>query len=61
MKRSGFLSVENDDAPAERQLRFMDGAGLDPAEVVPWNAYPWYINTKPPNAAQLHAGTEPLR
>jgi len=28
--------------------------------VVPWNAYPWYINSEP-NAAQLHAGTEPLR
>lgn len=60
VKGSGFLSVENDDPTAERQLRFITEAGLDPAEVVPWNAYPWYINKKP-NAAQLHTGTEPLR
>jgi uracil-DNA glycosylase len=60
VKGSGFLSVENDDPTAERQLRFITEAGLDPAEVVPWNAYPWYINKKP-NADQLRDGTEPLR
>jgi uracil-DNA glycosylase len=33
---------------------------VDPADVLPWNAYPWYINTKP-TTAQLAAGIEPLR
>jgi len=28
--------------------------------VVPWNAYPWYINAKP-TVVQLAAGVEPLR
>jgi hypothetical protein len=23
--------------------QFFDEAGIDYAEVVPWNAYPWYI------------------
>lgn len=57
---SGFLSVENNDATAERQCEFMEAAGIDPAEVVPWNAYPWYINAKP-STSELRAGTEPLR
>lgn len=57
---SGFLSVENDDQSAQRQDEFFRGAGIDPAEVVPWNAYPWYINSKP-TREQLLQGTEPLR
>lgn len=59
-KGSGFLSVENDDQTAERQCHFFVEAGLDSADVLPWNAYPWYINTAP-TAAQLAAGIEPLR
>lgn len=57
---SGFLSVENDDQTAERQCVFFEQAGLDPADVLPWNAYPWYINAAP-NRAQLTAGLDPLR
>jgi hypothetical protein len=57
---SGFLCVENDDQTAERQCAFFAEAGIDPANVVPWNAYPWYINAKP-NKAQLAVGTKPLR
>lgn len=38
----------------------MQGAGIDPRDVLPWNAYPWYINAAP-NSAQLRAGVEPLR
>ena len=34
--------------------------GIDYAEVVPWNAYPWYINNDP-TTDQLLAGVEPLR
>lgn len=57
---SGFLCVENNDSTAERQLQFFAGAGIDARDVVPWNAYPWYINAKP-TPKQLTDGTEPLR
>ena len=40
--------------------QFFDKAGIDYAEVVPWNAYPWYINNDP-TTDQLLAGAEPLR
>ena len=56
---SGFLSTENNDPTAERQYDFIVSAGIDPADVLPWNAYPWYINAAP-NAAQTRAGTGPL-
>jgi len=57
---SGFLCVENDDPSAERLWHFLDEAGMDHRDVVPWNAYPWYINAKP-STAQLRDGVEPLR
>jgi hypothetical protein len=57
---SGFLSVENDDQTAERQCAFFAGAGLDAADVLPWNAHPWYINAAP-TRSQLLAGLDPLR
>lgn len=57
---SGFLSIENDDPSAERMGKFLAEAGIDYAQVVPWNAYPWYINSDP-TTDQLLAGVEPLR
>jgi len=57
---SGFLCVENDDPSAERLWHFLDESGIDDRDVVPWNAYPWYINAKP-STAQLRDGVEPLR
>ena len=56
---SGFLSMENDDATAERIAGLFADAGISAADIVPWNAYPWYIN-KAPTAAQLEHGVEPL-
>lgn len=56
---SGFLCIENDDPTAERQLELFAGVGITPADITPWNAYPWYINAAP-KAAQLDAGVEPL-
>lgn len=52
---SGFLCTENDDGSAELQAQLLDAVGLSPAELLPWNAYPWYINKKP-NVAQLDLG-----
>jgi len=60
IKGSGFLSIENNDASAERMGQFLDEAGIDYGQVVPWNAYPWYINSDP-TSEQLIAGVEPLR
>lgn len=56
---SGFLCVENDDPTAERQLQMFADVGISPADVTPWNAYPWYINAAP-KPAQLDAGVAPL-
>lgn len=56
---SGMLCTENDDPTAETQARLFDGAGIAPADVTPWNAYPWYVN-RAPTAAELQAGVEPL-
>jgi len=39
---SGLLSVDNDDASAERFATLLDAPGISVAETLPWNAYPWY-------------------
>jgi hypothetical protein len=57
---SGFLCVENDDPSAERYATLLEEAGLPVRELLPWNAYPWYINRKP-TTAELDAAAEPLR
>jgi hypothetical protein len=57
---SGFLSMENDDASAEAICNLFDDAGIDAGDIVPWNAYPWYIN-RAPKAAELDAGVAPLK
>ena len=57
---SGFLSMENDDASAEAIYEYCSRAGIQAADMVPWNAYPWYINRKP-NRLELDEAMEPLR
>jgi len=49
---SGMLCVENDDPTAERYHDLLTGAGIACDDVIAWNAYPWYINSKP-DTAQL--------
>lgn len=56
---SGFLSTENDDPTAERQGQLLATVGLDAADILPWNAYPWYIN-RAPRAAELELGVKPI-
>lgn len=56
---SGFLCIENNDATAEEQARMFAKVGVTPADITPWNAYPWYINAAP-KPAQLDAGIDPL-
>lgn len=56
---SGFISMENDDPTAEAVDNYFANAGIGAMEIVPWNAYPWYIN-RVPRAAELKHGTGPL-
>lgn len=56
---SGFISVENDDPTAERQALLFKQNGISSRDVLPWNAYPWYINAAP-NAEQSAAGAHVL-
>jgi hypothetical protein len=44
---SGFLCIENDDPTAERQCKLFEEFGISPRNVLPWNAYPWFINRAP--------------
>ncbi len=57
---SGFLCMENDDPSAEKISNLFSMAGIHADEIVPWNAYPWYIN-RAPKTAELNAGVEPLK
>lgn len=56
---SGFLCIENDDPTAESQARDFESVGIRPADVTPWNAYPWHIN-RAPSAVEREAGVAPL-
>jgi hypothetical protein len=57
---SGFLCMENDDASAEAICNLFAEAGIDAGDIIPWNAYPWYIN-RVPKAAELDDGVTPLK
>lgn len=46
---SGMLSAENDDASAERMLNVYTAAGIDSENVVPWNAFPWFVHAQLPD------------
>ena len=48
-KGSGLLSVQNDDASAERMLKVYAAAGIRDEDVVPWNAFPWFVHEQLPN------------
>lgn len=52
---SGFLCIENDDPTAERQCELFNQFGISPRKVLPWNAYPWYVN-RAPRAAERDKG-----
>lgn len=56
---SGFICVENDDGSAELQAVLLEAAGIPAFELLPWNAYPWYIN-RAPKTAELDVGVETI-
>jgi hypothetical protein len=54
-KGSSFLCIENDDPTAERQWDLFNEFQIPIRQVLPWNAYPWYIN-RAPRAAEREQG-----
>lgn len=56
---SGMVCVENDDPSAERHYNFLRNAGIAHDQLMVWNTYPWYINSKP-SSAQIDRGLKPL-
>jgi hypothetical protein len=56
---SAFLSMENDDPTAEAISAYFADAGIPAQQIVPWNAYPWYIN-RDPTPLELDLGLQPL-
>lgn len=57
---SGFICMENDDKTAEKICYYFAEVKIQAEDIVPWNAYPWYINRKP-TPSELEAGTLPLK
>lgn len=62
---SGMLCCENDDDSAMLHATLLESAKIPPAELLPWNGYPWYRHTTGkstgPSASDRDAGVEPLR
>jgi hypothetical protein len=57
---SGMLCCQNEDPSAELHATLLADAGIPVAELLPWNAYPWYINRKP-SGAELDAAAGALK
>lgn len=56
---SSFLCIENDDPTAERQWNLFHKYGIPADQVLPWNAYPWYVN-RAPRATERERGAAVL-
>jgi hypothetical protein len=56
---TGFLCIENPDPAAANVKDQLSNAGIDPSDMTPWNACPWYTSGPRPTAAELEAGVEP--
>lgn len=57
---SGMICLENFDLSAARQKYFLKEAGIDVADIVAWNAYPW-PKPHPQTAASDREAAEALR
>lgn len=56
---TGFLCIENPDRAAATVKRLMSEADIDPLEMMPWNACPWFTDGPSPSPAELEAGVVP--
>jgi hypothetical protein len=61
-KGSGMLCVENDDDSAALQCELLASVELTPADLTPWNTYPWYRNDQSSGlrSSQITEGLAPL-
>jgi uracil-DNA glycosylase len=59
-QESHLLCWENDDNTAAELCEQFGRVRIDAKDVVPWNAYPWFID-RSPKAAELKEGAEALR
>jgi hypothetical protein len=61
-KGSGMLCVENDDDSAALQCELLASVELTPADLTPWNAYPWYRHDQSSGlrSPQITEGLDPL-
>jgi len=57
---SGFLCIENADPTSARQRTLFADVGITPADMIPWIAYPFFID-RAPKALELTAGAAILR
>ena len=56
---TGFLCIENPDRAAASVKDLLEDAGIEPEDMVPWNACPWFTGQDRLRAADLEAGVEP--
>jgi hypothetical protein len=59
---TGFLGAGNNDGSAARMSAIYEHLGLRPEQVMPWNAYPWYLSKGDGKLTnqQLDEGLKPL-
>ncbi len=60
---SGFVSADNDDSSAVRLSEVYEFVGLQPEQVMPWNAFPWFLPEGKERALtmdQINDGVKPL-
>ncbi|MFJ5695928.1 hypothetical protein ACIP9X_19025 [Arthrobacter sp. NPDC093125] len=59
---SGMLCVENDDDSAALQCQLLASVDLMPADLTPWNDYPWYRHDQSSGlrSPQITEGLNPL-
>ncbi len=55
---TGFLCIENPDPTAAKLKQLLNDAGIQPEDMVPWNAYPWFTEHEV-SAAELELGIDP--
>jgi hypothetical protein len=56
---TGFLCIENPNRTAANLKHLIEDAGIQPRDMVPWNAYPWFTRHEQASAAELELGIEP--
>jgi hypothetical protein len=62
VRGSGMLCIENNDDSAQLQCELFADEGITPADLTPWNAYPWYRSDQRSglSSTQITEGLDPL-